>query len=167
MPELPDIEAYISALRRTIEGRTIRKVRLKSVFLDRSIDPPFDAVVGTTVVDFRRIGKRIVFELDSPDGRLWMVLHLMIAGRLLITEASKKKRASIYLVGQESGLEPHNPGGLEVADVDLTGFAAAIRRENHTLKRTLTDPRILSGIGGAYADEIMFRARISPIKWTS
>lgn len=194
MPELPDIEAYISALRRTIEGHTVRNVRLKSVFLVRSIDPSFDSLEGSTVVDFRRIGKRIVFELDPERGlaRFWMILHLMISGRLrwgkpgaglpgrmglcaldfdhgslVITEASRKKRTSIYLTREKSELDAHNPGGLEIADLDLTEFAEVLRGRNHTLKRALTDPRILSGIGGSYADEIMHRARISPLKWTS
>ena len=189
MPELPDVEAYLSVLRRTILGETIRTVRLRSVFLVRTFEPPFDTISGRTVSGLSRIGKRIVFELDSE---LWMVLHLMISGRLrwgkpgaglpgkmglcafdfdhgtlILTEASKKKRASIHLVTSLEDLAGHDPGGLELADLDRQQFRDALTRKNHTLKRGLTDPRILSGIGGAYADEIMHRARLSPLKWTS
>lgn len=200
MPELPDVEAYIWALKKTIQNHPIRNVRLRSVFLVRTFDPPFETIKGSTVRGLRRMRKRIVFELEKEPGktdevgssRLWMVLHLMIAGRLrwsksgaglpgkrglcafdfdhgtlLLTEASKKKRASIHLVSTKAELDAHDPGGREIADLDPASFTEAIRAENHTLKRALTDPRIFSGIGGAYADEIMHRAKLSPVKWTS
>jgi formamidopyrimidine-DNA glycosylase len=197
MPELPDVEAYIWALKNAIQDRKIVDVRLRSVFLVRTYDPPFDVVKGSTVRGFRRIGKRIVFELEREDAqsetkKLWMVLHLMISGRLrwrkpgagfpgkmglcaldfehgtlMLTEASKKKRASIHLVESEEEVAALDPGGLEIVDLDEAGFKSAIQARNHTLKRALTDPRILSGIGGAYADEIMHRAKISPVKWTT
>jgi formamidopyrimidine-DNA glycosylase len=189
VPELPDVVTYIEALSERIVGQTIDKVRVASPFVVRSFDPPIRAVEGKGVQALRRIGKRIVWLLDDE---LFLVIHLMIAGRLrwldrgaavpkrmglcafdfpeatlLFTEASKKKRASIHLVRGEEALTALDPGGLEPLDIDLTAFAEALRRENHTLKRTLTDPQVLSGIGNAYSDEILHRARLSPIKWTT
>ena len=198
MPELPDVEAYLWVLRREILGKTIRNVRLKSVFLVRTFEPPFETIRGSTVKGLDRIGKRLVFDLetgsekDDASSHLWMILHLMISGRLrwgkpgaglpgrmglcafdfdhgtlVLTEASKKKRASIHLATNREEVTAHDPGGAEIDGLDLETFYDLLRRRNHTLKRALTDPRILSGIGGAYADEIMHRARLSPLKWTS
>lgn len=188
MPELPDIVVYIEALEGRILGEPVQKVRLASPFLLRSVDPPVSAVVGKHVTKVRRIGKRIVLELEDD---LFMVLHLMIAGRLhwreagaalagkqslaafdfpagslVLTEAGSKKRASLHVIRGEEGLREHDPGGLEVLDASLDEFRAAITESNHTLKRALTDPRIFSGIGNAYSDEILHRARLSPVKWT-
>ena len=188
MPELPDIVVYVEALEGRILGEPLQKVRLASPFLLRSVDPPVSAAVGKRVTEVRRIGKRIVLELE--DG-LFMVVHLMIAGRLhwreagaalagkqslaafdfpagslVLTEAGSKKRASLHVVRGEEGLRDHDPGGLEVLDASLDAFRAAITATNHTLKRALTDPRIFSGIGNAYSDEILHRARMSPVKWT-
>ncbi len=170
-------------------GRPLEKVRLFSPFLLRTADPPLSSAERKTVRGLRRLGKRIVFELE---GKLFLVLHLMIAGRLhwkkagakppgriglaafdypngtlLLTEASTKKRASLHVVHGEHGLAEHQPGGLEVFDAELDAFRAALRRENHTLKRALTDPHLFSGIGNAYSDEILHRARLSPLTWTS
>ena len=189
MPELPDISAYIAALEPRVVGRMLESVRIGSPFLVRSFDPPVREAEGRRVVGLRRLGKRIVFELE---GDLFLVLHLMIAGRLhwrtapvnvrgktslaaldfdsgtlLVTEASSKKRAALYLVRGEAALAPFERGGLEVMDASPEAFAAALRRENHTLKRALTDPRLFSGIGNAYSDEILHRARLSPAKLTS
>jgi formamidopyrimidine-DNA glycosylase len=189
MPELPDIVVYLESLHPRVVGRSVIKVRLASPFLLRSVDPPLSAAEGKTVRGLRRLGKRIVFELD---GGLFLVLHLMIAGRLhwkpagakppgkiglavfdfadgalVLTEAGTKKRASLHLVQGEDRLAAHQPGGLEVLDADLDPFRAALRRENHTLKRSLTDPHTFSGIGNAYSDEILHRARLSPLTWTS
>jgi formamidopyrimidine-DNA glycosylase len=189
MPELPDIVVYLECLRRRVAGQPLDRVRLVSPFLLRSVDPPPAQAEGRTVRELRRLGKRIVFELD---GGLFVVLHLMIAGRLhwkprganpagkiglaafdfpsgtlTLTEAGSKKRASLHLVQGEARLAEHQPGGLEVMDAGLGDFARALRRENHTLKRTLTDPRLLSGIGNAYSDEILHRARLSPLTWTT
>jgi formamidopyrimidine-DNA glycosylase len=186
MPELPDIEVYIEALASRLLGQRLEAIRLASAFLLRSVTPAPAEAAGRDVVGLRRLGKRIVFELD---GGVFMVLHLMIAGRLrwkeagakiprklglaavdfsagslVLTEAGTKKRASLYLVRGEAGLRDHDPGGLEPLDADLESFRAALRRERHTLKRTLTDPRLFSGIGNAYSDEILHRARISPFK---
>ncbi len=188
MPELPDIVVYIEALEGRILGEPVQKVRLASPFLLRSVDPPVSAVVGKHVTKVRRIGKRIVLELEDD---LFLVLHLMIAGRLhwreagaalagkqslaafdfpagslVLTEAGSKKRASLHVIRGEEGLREHDPGGLEVLDASLDEFRAAITESNHTLKRALTDPRIFSGIGNAYSDEILHRARLSPVKWT-
>lgn len=188
MPELPDIVVYIEALEGRILGEPVQKVRLASPFLLRSVDPPVSAAVGKHVTKVRRIGKRIVLELEDD---LFMVLHLMIAGRLhwreagaalagkqslaafdfpagslVLTEAGSKKRASLHVIRGEEGLREHDPGGLEVLDASLDEFRAAITESNHTLKRALTDPRIFSGIGNAYSDEILHRARLSPVKWT-
>ena len=188
MPELPDIVVYIEALEKRICGSTLERVRVASPFLLRTAVPPLSSVEGKKVVKLRRLGKRICFGLE---GDLWLVLHLMIAGRLhwyderakaakgrsvavfefstgslTLTEAGTQKRASLHVVDGEAGLEDLNPGGLEVFDASLAEFAHAIRAKNHTLKRALTDPRILSGIGNAYSDEILFAAQLSPFTLT-
>ena len=188
MPELPDITVYIEALDRRIRGRPLRGVRLASPFLLRSVDPPMAAVEGKRVARFRRIGKRIAIGLEDD---LWLVIHLMIAGRLrwrapgaklagrhalaafdfddgalVFTEAGSKKRASLHLVRGEAALRDHDPGGLEVLDADPEAFRAALTEHQHTLKRALTDPRIFSGIGNAYSDEILHAARLSPLTMT-
>jgi len=188
VPELPDIVVYIEALEKRILGQPLERVRLGSPFLLRTVDPPLRAVEGKTVRELRRIGKRIAIGVEDD---LWLVLHLMIAGRLhwrergvkvarprglaafdfpngslLFTEAGSKKRASLHVVAGDAGLQKLNPGGLEVLDADLEHFAAALTRENHTLKRSLTDPRTFSGIGNAYSDEILFEARLSPVALT-
>jgi formamidopyrimidine-DNA glycosylase len=185
MPELPDILVYLDCLRPRILGRRLEQVRLASPFLLRSIIPSLSSVDGRTVIGLRRLGKRLVLALEAD---LFLVLHLMIAGRLhwkppnarlagkislaafdfptgslVLTEAGCKRRASLFLVEGEAGLAVHNPGGLEVFDATEAAFQAAIRRENHTLKRALTDPRLFSGIGNAYSDEILHRARLSPL----
>ncbi len=188
MPELPDVVVYIEALKRHVGGEVLERIRLASPFLVRSVSPCISAASGKRVLGFRRLGKRIVFELE---GELFLVLHLMIAGRLrwrpagvkvgrknglaafdfaggsiLLTEASSKKRASLHLVAGREGLADHDRGGLEVVEAAPAAFATALRRENRTLKRALTDPTILSGIGNAYSDEILHRARMSPFKQT-
>lgn len=189
MPELPDIVAYIECLRPRVVGRCIRGVRISSPFVLRSFDPPVEAVIGQTVRAVSRLGKRIVFTLDED---LFIVLHLMIAGRLrwndgrsayrparidqavfnfesgrlVLTEASQKKRAALHVERGAAALQKHNPGGLEPLAARADEFAAALRRENHTLKRSLTDPRLFSGIGNAYADEILHAARLSPVRLT-
>jgi formamidopyrimidine-DNA glycosylase len=189
VPELPDITNYIEALADRIVGEPIDKVRLASPFLVRTVDPPLRSIEGRRVSGLRRLGKRIVWALE---GDLYVVLHLMIAGRLrwrargvavpakvglcafdfpkgtlIFTEASKKKRASLYVVRGEDALAALDPGGVEVMGIDRAVFAEALRRENHTIKRVLTDPHVLSGIGNAYSDEILHRARISPVKLTA
>ena len=186
MPELPDVVVYIEALERRIGGARLERVRLLSPFVLRSVDPPLAAAAGRTVSGLRRLGKRIVVGLESD---LFLVLHLMIAGRLhwrpasarppgkiglaafdfatgtlVMTEAGTKKRAAIHLVRGEEALREHDPGGLEVLEADLTAFRAALLAEKHTLKRALTDARLFSGIGNAYSDEILHRARLSPVK---
>jgi formamidopyrimidine-DNA glycosylase len=188
MPELPDITAYISALEERIAGQTLEHVRLASVFLLRSVDPPLSAVEGKTVRELRRIGKRIAIGVDE---QIWLVLHLMIAGRLhwkaphaklagrnalaafdfsngslVLTEAGSKRRASLYVVRGEEALRAMDPGGVEVFETDLDGFRAALTVENRTLKRALTDPRVISGVGNAYSDEILHAAQLSPIAQT-
>ena len=188
MPELPDILLYLRALEPRIVGRRVAGVRLANPFLLRSVDPPLSAVEGRQVVGLRRLGKRVVVEAD---GQLFLVFHLMIAGRfrwkppgaripgkvgllaldfdngtLILTEAGSKRQASLYVVQGEAALAQHEPGGLEVMDADLTAFAQALRRDNHTLKRALTDPHLFSGIGNAYSDEILHAARLSPFKQT-
>lgn len=188
MPELPDIAAYLSALEARIVGQRLEKVRLGSPFLLRTVQPPVEAIEGHTVDSLRRIGKRIAIRFDNG---LWAVLHLMIAGRLhwrptgaklggrnhlaafdfphgslVLTEAGSKRRASLHLFRNEEELSSVDPGGIEVFSVDLEGFRAALLVENRTLKRALTDPRILSGIGNAYSDEILHAARLSPILLT-
>lgn len=184
MPELPDITIYVEALERRIQGQTIEEVRLASPFLLRTVDPSLDEAIGRKVESVRRLGKRIVLGLDND---LWLIFHLMIAGRfhwknkgvklagrhalaafdfadgsLTLTEFGPKKRASLHVVQGEATLTEHDPGGLEVLEADLEAFAAALAEENRTLKRSLTDPHLFSGIGNAYSDEILHRARLSP-----
>jgi formamidopyrimidine-DNA glycosylase len=190
MPELPDVVVYIEALTRHIVGQPVTRLHLLSPFVLRSVDPPIDAIAGQMVADVRRVGKRIV--LVFP-GELFLVLHLMIAGRLrwrapgqkvgigpklilasfefpngtlFFTEASSKKRASIQLVRGEAALHALDPGGIEPIDATLEAFHDALTRENHTVKRALTDPHLFSGIGNAYSDEILHAARLSPLKLT-
>jgi formamidopyrimidine-DNA glycosylase len=186
MPELPDVTVYVERVADRVVGHTLAKVRLASPFLLRSVEPPLADTFGKHVVGVERLGKRIVFVLEDE---LFLVLHLMVAGRLkwlpaagakipgkvglaafdfssgtlLLREASSKKRASLHVVRERAALAEHDRGGLEPLEATAAEFAAAIRRENHTLKRTLTDPRILSGIGNAYSDEILHRARLSPV----
>ena len=189
MPELPDITDYIRALEARLLGEPLLGVRRSSPFLLRSVEPPLSAFEGREVCEFRRLGKRIAFGFQ---GDLWLVLHLMIAGRLhwkptgaeipgkrglaafdfpqgslILTEAGSKKRASLHaLQGRDAMLAQH-PGGLEILETEAAAFAAALRRENHTVKRALTDQRVFSGVGNAYSDEILHRARLSPIAMTS
>ena len=188
MPELPDISAYITALETRIVGQPLTHVRIGSVFLLRSVDPPLSTVEGKTVRELRRIGKRIAIGVD--DG-IWLVLHLMIAGRLhwkpagvklagrnalaafdfpngslTLTEAGSKRRASLYVVRGEDALRAMDPGGVEIFETDLDGFRAALTAENRTLKRALTDPRLISGVGNAYSDEILHAAQLSPVSLT-
>lgn len=185
MPELPDVAAYISALQTRIVGQRLEGVRIASVFLLRTARPPISSVEGRTVREVRRIGKRIAIGLD---GDLWLVLHLMIAGRLhwksagakltgrtslsafdfpngslVLTEAGTKRRASLHLLNGEESLRSIDPGGIDVLVCDLDSFRAALVAENRTLKRALTDPRTLSGIGNAYSDEILHAAQLSPL----
>ena len=189
MPELPDILLYLHALRPRVVGQRVSRARLVSAFLLRSIDPPLASVEGRIVTDLHRLGKRVVFELERE---LFLVFHLMIAGRfrwrpagasvpgkvglialdfdagtLIMTEAGTKRQASLYVVQGCEALERHNPGGLEVLNIDLATFVEALRRDNHTLKRALTDPHLFSGIGNAYSDEILHAARLSPFKQTA
>jgi formamidopyrimidine-DNA glycosylase len=205
MPELPDVIVYIEALQRHIVGHRLERLKLLSPFVLRSVDPPIESINGQTVAGVRRIGKRIVLAFDAPTGSgsppttpsgsadLFLVVHLMIAGRLrwrasgqkpgmgpklilaafefshgtlFFTEASSKKRASIQLVRGEAALKALDPGGLEPLDATLEQFHEALTRENHTLKRSLTDPRVFSGIGNAYSDEILHAAKLSPLKLT-
>jgi formamidopyrimidine-DNA glycosylase len=186
VPELPDVTVYLEALGRRVLDARLERVRLLTPFLLRSVDPPLAAAAGRTVVGLRRLGKRLVIALEDE---LFLVIHLMIAGRLhwkpagarppgriglaafdfstgtlVMTEAGTKKRASLDLVRGEAALAAHDPGGLEVLDADLGAFREALQAENHTLKRVLTDPRVFSGIGNAYSDEILHRARLSPVK---
>jgi formamidopyrimidine-DNA glycosylase len=188
VPELPDITVYLEALEQRIQGTTLQRVRIASPFLLRTAVPPLSSVEGRKVVELRRLGKRICIGVE---GDLWLVLHLMIAGRLhwyedrakalkarglatfeftsgvlTLTEAGTQKRASLHVVEGEAGLERLNPGGLEVFTASEEQFATALRARNHTLKRALTDPRILSGIGNAYSDEILFTAQLSPFALT-
>ena len=189
MPELPDIELYLHALRARIVGRTLERIRLASPFLVRSFNPPIDAAFGRKVIALRRLGKRLVWQLD---GNLFLVIHLMIAGRfkwvdrgakvpgkvglaafdfdnasLILTEAGSQRGESLYLVTGEAEVATHDPGGLEVLTSSVDEFGKALTRENHTLKRALTDPHLLSGIGNAYSDEILHAARMSPMQLTS
>lgn len=189
MPELPEVTLYLHALRARILGEELRAVRIRSPSLLKSFDPPIARAHGTVVESLSRLGKRIVIGLEDD---LFLVIHLMIAGRfqwrkpaapihrkfghaafdfshgtLLLTEASSHKRASLHLVRGEGALHRHDPGGIDPLDATGEAFAAAIQRENRTLKRALTDPRILSGIGNAHSDEILLRARLSPVKLTS
>ncbi|MGH6944396.1 MAG: Fpg/Nei family DNA glycosylase [Geminicoccaceae bacterium] len=189
MPELPDVAVYIEALETRVGGRALEGVRLKSPFLLRSVDPPLADVRGQQVLRLRRLGKRIAIGLADD---LWLVLHLMINGRLhwkepgaalagrydlaafdfrdgtlTLTEYGPKKRASLHVVRGEAALAAHDPAGLEALAAELEAFRAALQRENHTVKRALTDPRLFSGIGNAYSDEILHRARLSPIAMTA
>jgi formamidopyrimidine-DNA glycosylase len=198
VPELPDIELYLHALRVRIVGHTLENIRIASPFLVRSFDPPIDRAHGKKVVGLRRIGKRLVWAMEDD---LFLVIHLMIAGRLkwviaaegtegseqprpkipgkvglaafdfangtlILTEAGSKRRASMYLVKGETDLASHDPGGLEVLTSTVEQFGKALTRENHTLKRSLTDPHLLSGIGNAYSDEILHAAQMSPMLLT-
>jgi len=188
MPELPDVEVYLDALRSRILGQPLEGVRLGSPFLVRTVDPPLSSLAGRRVQDLRRLGKRIVIGFE---GELFAVLHLMITGRLhwkpqgakipgkiglaafdfpngtlTLTEAGSKKRASLHLVRGEEALAEYDPGGLEVLTADLDAFREALLSESHTLKRALTDPHLLSGIGNSYSDEILHRAKLSPFKLT-
>ncbi len=188
MPELPDILLYLHALEPRIVGQRLERVRLASPFLLRSIDPPIAAAEGRTVQSLGRLGKRIVIGLQDD---LYLVLHLMIAGRLrwrergvaipgkvglaafdfpkgtaILTEAGSRRQASLHLVSGQENLAAHDPGGLDVLEVDRATFADALRAENHTIKRALTDPTIFSGIGNAYSDEILHAAKLSPMKLT-
>jgi formamidopyrimidine-DNA glycosylase len=188
LPELPDITVYIEALQSRVVTQRLERTRIAKPFLLRSFDPPIAAAEGKLVKGVRRMGKRIVLELEDD---LFMVIHLMIAGRLrwlatgskvpgkiglaafdfsngslILTEAGSKRRASLWLVRGESGLEQFARGGLEVLESTLTEFTERLQRENHTLKRSLTDPRLFSGIGNAYSDEILHRAGLSPVKHT-
>ncbi len=188
MPELPDITAYLTALEPRILGRTLERVRLQSVFVLRTADPPIAAVEGRTVCELRRIGKRIAVGVE---GDLWLVIHLMIAGRLhwrppkaklsgrqgllaldfsdgslILTEAGSKRRASLHILSGEQALREIDPGGIEILSSDFDAFRAALTAENRTLKRALTDPRLVSGVGNAYSDEILHAAQLSPIVLT-
>jgi formamidopyrimidine-DNA glycosylase len=193
MPELPDVIVYVDALRSRVVGRRLLTVTLQSPFVLRSVDPPPDAVHGQVVGGVRRVGKRIVLEFSNPAGSepIFLVVHLMIAGRLrwrapgaklgvgpkivlarfefehgavVFTEAGSKKRASIQMVRGEAALRALDPGGIEPLDASLDEFREALAREQHTLKRALTDPHLFSGIGNAYSDEILHAARLSPLK---
>jgi formamidopyrimidine-DNA glycosylase len=188
LPELPDIVVYIEALEKRILGQRLEHVRIASPFLLRTATPPVAEAEGKTVARLRRLGKRICIGLDND---IWLVLHLMIAGRLhwkkrgvkvspprglaafdfangtlLWTEAGSQKRASLHVVAGEDGLAALDPGGLEVLDANLDQFAASLTAANHTLKRALSDPRLFSGIGNAYSDEILFEAKLSPLALT-
>jgi len=195
VPELPDIVVYIEALEKRILKRTLERVHLRSPFLLRTAAPPLSAAEGKQVLEIRRLGKRICIGVEED---LWLVLHLMIAGRLhwkdeaaprlsrvssgkgkaqlaafqfdngtlSLTEAGTQRRASLHVVEDEAGLRSLDPGGLEIFDISRAGFAEALRFQNHTLKRALTDPHLFSGIGNAYSDEILFAARLSPVKLT-
>ena len=194
MPELPDITAYIAALEPRILGQKLERVRLQSVFVLRTADPPIESVNGRTVREIRRIGKRIAIGVEGgagSEGYLWLVIHLMIAGRLhwrpphaklagrqalfafdfsdgalVLTEAGSKRRASLHLLRGEQALRDIDPGGVEIFSSDMDEFRAALIVENRTLKRALTDPRLISGVGNAYSDEILHSARLSPITLT-
>jgi formamidopyrimidine-DNA glycosylase len=189
MPELPDITVYIEALRERVLGERLRRIELKTPFLLRSVSPSIDELVGKRVCSFERLGKRIAIGFDEG---LWLVLHLMIAGRLhwrtngtkgargrtaavfefdsgtlSLTEAGTQKRASLHVVRGNTDLRSHDPGGIDALTADFASFRKAMTRENHTLKRALTDPTILSGVGNAYSDEILHRARLSPVALTT
>jgi len=189
VPELPDITVYIEALQQRVQGSVLDRVRLGGPFLLRTVTPPLSEAEGHTVTGLRRVGKRVAIGMDNG---IWLVLHLMIAGRLhwqkpqakipgkrglasfdfahgslMLTEAGSQKRASLHVVSGEAGLAALDAGGLEVMDASLSEFSARLTASNHTLKRALTDPRILSGIGNAYSDEILHRAKLSPVTLTS
>jgi formamidopyrimidine-DNA glycosylase len=188
MPELPDVTVYLEALAARVSGRKLLGVRLASPFVLRTFDPPLSAAAGKKVLGLRRVGKRLVLELE---GDLFLVIHLMIAGRLkwldagakipgkvglaafdfdsgtaVLTEVASKKRASIHLLRGSEAVREMDRGGIEPLDATLEGFREALVRENHTLKRSLTDPRLFSGIGNAYSDEILHRAKLSPVQTT-
>jgi formamidopyrimidine-DNA glycosylase len=188
MPELPDIVAYISALESRIVGQPLERIRLASPFLLRTVQPPITSVEGRIVRELRRIGKRIVIGVEND---LWLAIHLMIAGRLhwrapaaklagrqnlaafdfpngslVLTEAGAKRRASLHILSGEESLRSVDPGGTDIFSSDLNSFRAALTAENHTLKRALTDPRLVSGIGNAYSDEILHAVQLSPITLT-
>src|SRR5262249_21803392 len=188
MPELPDIVVYIQQLESRILGSRLDRIQLASPFLLRSVAPPLTEGEGRRVVEIRRLGKRIVIGLED---NLFLVFHLMISGRLhwrergakaparrglatfdftsgtlSLTEAGSKKRASLHVVKGEQALKEHDPGGIEVLETGIDTFRSTLMKENHTLKRALTDPRLFSGIGNAYSDEILFRAKLSPAKLT-
>jgi formamidopyrimidine-DNA glycosylase len=188
LPELPDVVVYIEAIKKRILGQKLETVRIVSPFLLRTVDPPLESTFGKTVTHLRRLGKRIAIGVESD---LWLVLHLMIAGRLhwrargvkvskprgvaafdfsngslLLTEAGSQKRASLHVVAGEEDLRALDPGGLEVLEASEERFAEALKSANHTLKRALSDPRLFSGIGNAYSDEILFEARLSPLALT-
>jgi len=188
MPELPDIAAYVTALEARIVAQPVERIRLASAFLLRTVQPPLNSVEGCIVRELRRIGKRIAIGVE---GDLWLVLHLMIAGRLhwrtrgarlagrqslaafdfpngslVLTEAGTKRRASLHVVSGEEGLRSVDPGGIDIFTSDLDSFRAALTLENRTLKRALTDPRLISGIGNAYWDEILHAAQLSPVMLT-
>jgi len=189
VPEYPDVELYLHALEPRAVGHVLTGIRLANPFLVRSVEPPINACVGRRVVGLRRLGKRIVFELEDE---YFLVIHLMIAGRfrwrepgakipgkvglaafdfehgtLLLTEAGSQRQASLYAVRGREALAAHDPGGVDVFSLDAAAFDAQLRSENHTLKRALTDPRLFSGIGNAYSDEILLAARLSPMQLTS
>jgi formamidopyrimidine-DNA glycosylase len=188
MPELPDVTIYVEALKQRTVGERLDAVRIRAPFLLRTVDPPLEAITGKGVREVRRLGKRIVIGLDDE---FWLVLHLMIAGRLhwkdrgarlsgknhlaaldfssgslLLSEAGSKRRAALHLIRGNDALGAHDPGGLEPIGASLDEFETALRRQNHTVKRALTDPRLFSGIGNAYSDEILHRARLSPLALT-
>jgi formamidopyrimidine-DNA glycosylase len=189
MPELPDIETYLAALAPRVLGHPVTGLRIRSPFVLRTVDPPPASIPGHTVQTLRRLGKRIVFGLD---GDLFLVIHLMVAGRLkwkapgaalptrigllaldfpdaslVLTEVSKKQRASLHILRGHKALAAMDPGGIDVLTADVRTFGATLTLENHTLKRALTDPKLFSGIGNAYSDEILFTARLSPLALTS
>ena len=189
MPELPDIAVYLDALAERVVGQRLERARILSPFLLRSVEPSVDEAIGRHVTALERLGKRIAIGFDND---IWLVLHLMIAGRLhwrptwperstrqtslllgfdagtlTLTEAGTQKRASLNLVRGRAGLAAHDPGGKDVAVLSAGEFQSALKRENHTLKRVLTDPRVFSGIGNAYSDEILHRARLSPVQLTA
>jgi formamidopyrimidine-DNA glycosylase len=189
MPELPDITVYVETLKRRIVGRRLERVRVNGAFLLRTFEPPIEAAAGKRVLRVKRLGKRIALGLEDE---LWLVVHLMIAGRLhwkpagarlaakrdlaafdfengtlLLTEAGAKRRAALYLVQGSHALAAHDPGGLDLLSATADEFTTALRRDNHTLKRALTDPHVIDGIGNAYSDEILHRARLSPFAMTA
>ncbi|HTO06904.1 MAG TPA: DNA-formamidopyrimidine glycosylase family protein [Myxococcota bacterium] len=188
MPELPDVEVYLSALAQRVRGARLEALRIGQPFLLRTVDPKPAELVGKSVRELRRVGKRIALGFDDD---LWLVIHLMIAGRLhwtppdkkparrplfelrfatgtlTLTEAGSKRRASLHVLRGPDALASVDPGGIEPLETDVAGFARALRSANHTLKRSLTDPRLISGIGNAYSDEILHRAKLSPIAMTS
>jgi formamidopyrimidine-DNA glycosylase len=189
VPELPDVELYLHALRTRLVGARLERVRLGNPFIIRTYDPPASIIEGLTINSIERLGKRLVFAFEND---LFMIVHLMIAGRfrwrergatipakvglvafdfangtLLVTEAGSKRQASIHIVRGAAAVRDHDPGGVEVFELDLPAFASRLTAENHTLKRALTDPHIFSGIGNAYSDEILHAARLSPMKLAS